>query len=324
MSKNSNSIYERLFVGFLAKSEAVHGNRYDYSEVKYVNNKVKIKIICGLHGLFEQRPSSHLRGAGCPTCSLKQRSDKATNNRSNTAEFIQKAEKVHNKFYNYSKTKYIKALAKVQIVCPIHGIFEQKANAHLNGQGCPKCRGGVRLTTAVFVENATKIHNSKFDYSLVEYVNSLSKVKIICPIHGVFEQTPHDHLSGRGCSNCGAVGFKYNLPGLLYYMIFKHNNEYYFKIGITNRTIKKRFVKSDRIKIVAIRFCEFGNGKDAYDKEQKILKEYKDYIYNGDNRILKYNEDNNANHKEFFIKDVLNKFEQEIENGLEHLKPHFL
>jgi len=54
-----------------------------------------------------------------------------------------------------------------------------------------------------FVEKANKIHNNKYDYSLVEYINSKSKIKIICPIHGVFEQTPAKHLMGRGCQKCG-------------------------------------------------------------------------------------------------------------------------
>jgi hypothetical protein len=40
------------------------------------------------------------------------------------------------------------------------------------------------------------VHNNKYDYSKVEYINTNSKVKIICPIHGEFEQTPHNHLTG--------------------------------------------------------------------------------------------------------------------------------
>ena len=43
----------------------------------------------------------------------------------------------------------------------------------------------------------------QYDYSLVRYVNNHTKVKIICPIHGVFEQTPDSHLQGAGCPRCG-------------------------------------------------------------------------------------------------------------------------
>lgn len=319
MSKHYTTIYQRQN-SFFERAQKTHNNFYDYRLVEYVNNCTKVKILCSIHGMFEQTPNTHLRGCGCPNCGIERNVRKARLERSNINEYIQKAEIIHRKFYDYSETKYISAHTKIQISCPIHGNFEQTPNAHLNGQGCPKCKGGVRLTTVEFIEKATKIHDDKFDYSLVKYANSLTKVKIVCPIHGIFEQVPHDHLTGRGCSLCGAVGFKHNLPGLLYYIIFKYNNEYYFKIGITNRTIKKRFPASDRTKMIAIRCWEYENGKDAYDKEQQILKEHKDYIYNGNNKILKYNEDNNAKHKEFFVEDVLNEFEEEISAGLENLK----
>ena len=323
MSKHFNTIYQRKN-SFISYAQRLHNNFYDYELVDYVNNYTKVKIICPIHGVFEQTPNSHLSGHGCSVCGLIKCANIQKDNRSNTDEFIQKAETVHGKIYNYSETKYSGAHTKIQIICPEHGGFEQRPHAHLNGQGCPTCKGGIRLTTEKFIEKATKVHNNKFDYSLVEYTNSRIRIKIICPIHGVFEQVPHDHITGRGCALCGRVGFKSNLPGLLYYIIFKYNDEYYFKIGITNRTIKERFELYDRSKIVAVRTWEYENGKDAHDEEQRILKEHKDYIYNGNNRILKYNEDNNAKHREFFIKDVLNEFEEEIEDGLEHCYFSFL
>ena len=318
MSKYFNTIYQHKN-SFISSAQKLHNNFYNYDLVDYVNNCTKVKIICPIHGIFEQSPNSHLSGHGCPDCGMVKCANIQKDNRSNTDEFIQKAEAIHGKLYNYSKTKYSRAHTKIQIICPIHGVFVQKPNAHLNGQGCSKCKGGIRLTTEQFIENASKVHNDKFDYSLVEYTTSRIRIKIICPIHGVFEQVPHDHITGRGCALCGRVGFKSNLPGMLYYIIFKHNNEYYFKIGITNRTIKERFELYDRSKIVAVRTWEYENGKDAHDEEQRILKEHKDYIYNGNNRILKYNEDNNAKHREFFIKDILNEFENEISEGLENL-----
>jgi hypothetical protein len=53
--------------------------------------------------------------------------------------------------------------------------------------------------TLEFINKAKKVHNDKYDYSLVEYVNARTKVKIIDAHHGVFEQTPTDHLNGKGC-----------------------------------------------------------------------------------------------------------------------------
>ncbi len=61
----------------------------------------------------------------------------------------------------------------------------------------------MSYTTEMFIERAVVIHGNKYDYSLVEYVNSKTKVKIICPNHGVFEQFPTGHLQGNGCFHCG-------------------------------------------------------------------------------------------------------------------------
>ena len=55
----------------------------------------------------------------------------------------------------------------------------------------------------IFIEKARQIHNDKYDYSKVNYVNSRTKVCIICPTHGEFWQTPHNHLKGYGCAECG-------------------------------------------------------------------------------------------------------------------------
>ena len=61
---------------------------------------------------------------------------------------------------------------------------------------------GKKLTLEDFVKKAKEIHNDKYRYDLVDYIGSKIKVKIICPIHGVFEQEPRLHLSGNGCKMC--------------------------------------------------------------------------------------------------------------------------
>jgi hypothetical protein len=152
----------------------VHGNKYDYSRVKYVNNKTNVKIVCPQHGEFEQTPSNHVRGANCYYCSII---ICANNRRSNTSEFVNRAIEIHGNKYNYSKVEYFKALSKVIIICPIdgHGEFEQQPNDHLFGHGCKKCgiedsKNKQRKTNNNFIEDANKIHNNKYDYSLIEYV----------------------------------------------------------------------------------------------------------------------------------------------------------
>ena len=119
--------------------------------------------------------------------------------------FLERAKNIHNNFYDYSLVEYKNAKTKVKIICPIHGVFEQTPDKHLNGQGCKECKKikiGNNLRSKDFVERATSLYNCKYDYSLVNYKNNMTKVKIICPVHGVFEQIPGNHLDGHGCLLC--------------------------------------------------------------------------------------------------------------------------
>ena len=119
-----------------------------------------------------------------------------------TKEFISKAIKVHGLRYDYSKVDYKNSQTKVCIICPEHGEFWQKPNNHLNGRNCFKCKGSEKSTTEKFIEKANKIHNNKYDYSKVQYINNETKVCIICPKHGEFWQEPKNHLNGQGCPKC--------------------------------------------------------------------------------------------------------------------------
>ena len=115
---------------FIEKSKQIHNGKYIYDKVNYVNLKTKVCIICPKHGEFWQAPHSHLRGQGCPKCGRINY---------DTTTFIQKANIIHNNKYDYSQTRYVNSHCKVTIICKEHGIFEQRASAHLLGQGCPKC-----------------------------------------------------------------------------------------------------------------------------------------------------------------------------------------
>lgn len=64
-----------------------------------------------------------------------------------------------------------------------------------------------RYTTKEFIEKAIKVHGNNYDYSKSKYNNNATKIDIICPIHGIFEQTPHIHLRGHGCSKCKPNGY---------------------------------------------------------------------------------------------------------------------
>lgn len=120
-----------------------------------------------------------------------------------TETFINAAKKVHGEKFDYSKVEYKKFDEKVCIICPIHGEFWQTPHSHLNGTGCPKCYGHYKPTTEEFISRLKIIHGDKYDYSLVKYISTFNKVKLICPIHGEFEITPNRLVSGQGCRKCG-------------------------------------------------------------------------------------------------------------------------
>ena len=117
-------------------------------------------------------------------------------------EFILKAKEVHGDKYNYSLVEFTKMGEEVEIICPEHGIFKQIANKHLIGHNCQKCSGSY-MDSDFFTEKAKTIHGDRYDYSKVEYTNNKSKVIIVCSEHDEFEQTPSNHLLGRGCPECG-------------------------------------------------------------------------------------------------------------------------
>ena len=180
---------------FIKRAREVHGDKYDYSKVEYVNANSKVCIICSEHGEFWQKPASHLLGCGCIECAGKKKYTKKI--------FIEKAKKVHGDKYDYSKVEYANNKTKVCIICPEHGEFWQKPESHIvQKRGCPYCGGTAKLTLNDFIRKSDEIHKHKYDYSKVEYVNYETKVCIICPEHGEFWQTPHGHLNGQGCPYC--------------------------------------------------------------------------------------------------------------------------
>jgi very-short-patch-repair endonuclease/Zn finger protein HypA/HybF involved in hydrogenase expression len=125
---------------FISKSIILHGDKYDYSNVKYVNAKTKVVITCKIHGKFYQKPTYHLIGCGCPYCGEETVAIKRTKD---TDYFVEISNKIHSHKYSYHKTEYVNSRNKVIITCNKHGDFTQKPNAHLNGQGCPVCNESV-------------------------------------------------------------------------------------------------------------------------------------------------------------------------------------
>lgn len=190
---------------FISDANTVHNNFYGYLEFKYITALTKGIITCPLHGDFMMKPNNHLNGQGCRRCAfekLPQCKPKSTE------QFIIDAYEIHGNLYGYSKFIYIGNSIKGIIICDKHGEFTMQPNAHLNGQGCPKCgneRAGILLSsnTSEFTIKANILHNFLYTYGNTNYVGCETPVIITCKTHGDFKQTPHDHLSGAGCPKCG-------------------------------------------------------------------------------------------------------------------------
>ena len=195
---------------FINKSKEIHGEKYDYSKVEYINAHTKVCIICPEHGEFWMSPNSHLCGHGCSKCS--------SNKKITTEEFIEHARQIHGDRYDYSKVEYINANTKVCIICPEHGEFWTTPNNHIRERGCPKCNSKKHLvhnyeikkpmgikkhTLESFIARAKEIHGDRYDYSKVEYKDNKTKICVICPTHGEFWIRPDNFLCGNGCKKCG-------------------------------------------------------------------------------------------------------------------------
>ena len=216
-----------------------------------------------------------------------------------TKEFILSANLIHDNFYNYDKTIYLTSRINLLITCPIHGDFSQKANNHLNGAGCTKCRTdnvkkSKTLTLEKFIEKSNIIHNFKYSYINTNYINSRLKVNIICPIHGEFLQVPNSHLIGIGCNKCSYLkyngGWKLNewkIAGensknfdsfKVYIIKCWDENEEFYKIGRTFLSIIKRFKNRLPYNYEIIKIIK-GSAKDMYVLENNLKNINKHYKY---------------------------------------------
>ena len=205
---------------------------------EYIDCRIKIRLK-NKYGIVESLSTSLLNGS-IPT--IQSAVDK-------TKYFINQMKEINGDKYDYSLTKYINARKRIKVICPKHGIFTPVAGEHLRGKQCSLCSNenhGKLLSkdTEYFINRSVKTHGDLYDYSLVDYINNITSVKIICPIHGVFNQKAGNHMSGQGCPYC--EGAYYSINGLkshgvdwlkiksyLYIAKLKNGNEEFYKVGIS-------------------------------------------------------------------------------------------
>ena len=201
---------------------STHINKYSYNSFTevYIGINQYIKIICPIHGVFEQKIKSHRNGKGCMRCSH-------TNRVKSDEIFISEANSIHNNKYKYVDGYGRNAHDKIRIECPIHGLFKQSANKHLMGSGCPMCGGSSSKPFKDFINDANIIHNNKYRY-LDGYISSHIKMNIECSVHGVFSQTPHNHLTSSGCIRCYHNTLKLDYSEIMMRFEKVHNNRYVY------------------------------------------------------------------------------------------------
>lgn len=268
---------------FVQKSKNLHKNKYDYTLTSFISSQQKVKICCPEHGVFEQTPNKHLMGQGCKKCGWNIRAKKKTLNQK---IFITRSESKHGRGrYDYSKTHYENKKNKIEIICNEHETpysFFQTPEHHWLGNGCPKCGGNQKLTNEIFKEKANTVHQSKYNYSKVNYINNEIKIEIICNKHGSFWQTPNKHLDGNGCPKCAIDLTRITLEDVIYRAQKIHENKYDYSksVYINARTkiiiicpIHKEFklLPSDHIRLNNTKGCPCCNKGQISKPETKWL-----------------------------------------------------
>lgn len=215
-----NATSAQKTAAFIAKARLIHGARYDYSAVRYVNRATPVRLICPKHGAFRSTPENHIRRdspSGCLVCRTEERTKKAAEEAKRKGRaFIARARKLHKRKYDYSQVFYVDVDSPVTIICPLHGAFYPTPWNHAGGNttplsGCPKCgaeRGSKAIRDrhkATFVSRARRVHGDAYDYSKTVYKDARSKLTIVCAKHGSFQQVASSHLRGIGCPVCGRL-----------------------------------------------------------------------------------------------------------------------
>lgn len=182
---------------FIHKAKTKNGDKFDYSLVEYFNSKSNVKIICNnCKKVFHQLPDIHLDSYGC-ICYKRQFYKE---------KFLISCNDIYGDKFNYDLIEYNGMKSKLKILCnQCNKVFEQRASSHLNDRmGCPYCAIKRKTSnTEQFILKSQNKQGNKYDYTLVEYVNNFTKLKIICKkCNNIFLQKPCDHLRGNGCPKC--------------------------------------------------------------------------------------------------------------------------
>lgn len=199
--------------------------------------------------------------------------------------------------------RYNGSFYKLKFICSLNHEFEATPSNILKKEtiGCKLC-SAIKMSEeriksqSLFIDQVREIHPG---YSVIgEYLGCFRKVEVLCDKGHTFKSRANDLISGSGCSLCRTSGYKDNLPGILYYIRIDHEGEVFYKIGITNLSLNKRFSLPERSKIKVLMQEVYDNGLFARLAEKQILHSFNEFLVRGVNVFKKGN-------TEIFNKDVL-------------------
>lgn len=300
---------------FLSRARKHHGDKYDYSQVRFSKIKDKVNIICPDHGLFSQNAQHHSNGIGCKQCGFRRVSESKS---MTPDEFMMRARAAHGERFTYTFSDNFMFTGSVGITCPEHGYFERTVKYHLQGDGCAICSGRrlgneLRLTQEAFISSAISKHGKRYDYSQTVVNGRSGKVTIGCRLHGEFSQSAGVHLGGSGCKQCAIitaartkkrndsiVGYsrgKYisaaerntGGKGNLYVVRMQAGDESFIKVGISIYGAANRFSRLTHYSIGDMMEITMPAG-DAWDAEKRLHKALKPKAYHPRERFGGYTE----------------------------------
>lgn len=241
---------------FIAKAKLIHGDKYDYSQVKYVTVAVPVTVICPIHGPWQVRPGNHLYAShgkapsGCPICGQKVSNEKK---RHTKESFIQRARAIHGDTYDYKKVNYVGYHRQVEIICPKHGSFWTTPDAHLKGGKCHYCACSVnelelhdvfmRMGISCIKEYRILASNTQYRYDyylpelnmLVEYHGRQHYMPAFFNgVQGLRERLERDALKQNMAIAYGYsfISIPYDHPGTLEeYVAFLISQIYRYRVG---------------------------------------------------------------------------------------------
>ena len=262
-----------------------HNNKYDYSNINFINHHCNINIICDKHGEWNMPAISHKAGHGCPKCQKELELIEMP-----IKEFKIFKEQIKNKYptkhYDFTNSNYVNSITPIEFKCKVHGIVRQQPNGIIN-LGCKHCNSELlikkqNIINGINFKNYMKNYNSKIEVDVFKYINGDTKLEMFCTEHNeIFLQSPASAKNCNGCPECqqkyNMGGFNVKLPAYIYLhkIVNKITNEIKcYKFGITNKDIKERLLgiqkPNSNYIVININSKHFEIGQNALDIENYI------------------------------------------------------